>query len=1246
MTTPYARHRNAIAPKKTAKITTPSQKALLKARKRVQLYPMDTTSWRALGALLIEDHPDEALESLIHASALTPDDFLTLELLAQAQTALGNENEAMEYIERALTLNPDFSRGHFRIASMLYQRIQYEQALTHIDIANTLTPENSAILSCKGNILYRLFRFDEALAIFKKLVQQHPKNYIFWNSVGNVQRDMGQFEEADKHYQRSIDLAKDDAVPFSNRLTTLHYRSDMNRDDIFQVCKEWQARFAPTRRNDRPTPTDLSIDRTIRIGMFSDGFRAHPVGWMGTAALENLQKHEIELYSYSTNQAVDHLSQRIKMASTKWTSIQHMSDEAFAQLIREDQIDILIDLCGHNAGNRMQAMVMEPAPILLKWVGGLINTTGVDAIDYLLTDAVETPEGDDAFYTEKLIRMPDDYICFTPPPYVPSVTALPALQNDYITLGCFNNPTKINDTLLTEWASLMRALSDSRLFLKGHQFANEQVCQHIRVHMAEQGIVGERLIFEGQSKHQDLLETYNRIDIALDSWPYSGGLTTCEAMLMGVPVVTLPGPTFAGRHSATHLINAGMPELVVNSWDEYRQRVIELANDLNSLSTIRTHLRSILLQSPVCDGPRFAKHFTTAMRAIWQRYCEGKAPAALSISEESEAWFEGEDQPMDIQHPVIEPEQDENDFSFSFKGKVVAVDNGASLVKYDMLTKLSNLGAFSTIIFDHASIISDTAILQQQGDVHYFPHAVLGDGQPATLYACLSPADSTTLQPLSEPQLAIEDQTATQVLTTLPIVSHRLDAIEGLENIDWLLLDNLNDSLAVLEHGQEALTNTLLIQTRINFASTHDRQPELAAISGWLSQHGFSFYRFNNLQHHSHLPKRDDIAAQQGTQLTAADALFIPNKQRMAELTENQRLKLAFVLHSVYGIKDLTYAIVNSISSRIGDAYLTAIASKPVREELELQTKQPSQNAPLSQSAKSNIKPQNIIATLQGANIIRAGRSVHTYSDVCVGVPIYNEEKYIAQTLDSLKAQNVDNVHFLVTDNSSTDRTLELCQEIIGSDERFTIVQQPKNLGALENFQYAFDASQSKFFMWLSGHDFVSEYYLETAAKKLEKTPSLSMICGQPYAVLNDKLVGLVKDAVYDFTHENPLIRYLQSVAQVANCTILQSLFRRKDLKRYVFKKTISFDHVLISHLLWHGKLSYMETEKYYRRYFEQRTSTQPERITGDKRPLSRDEFYSYYLDDFSRVYQGKQGEKNQLKGKILEMLKQRFDNV
>jgi hypothetical protein len=314
-------------------------------------------------------------------------------------------------------------------------------------------------------------------------------------------------------------------------------------------------------------------------------------GFEGTpqmaAALQAYVK-DSELYCYGSSGVIDRITLRIMALAKRWTPIASFSDAELAQRLRDDGIDILIDLSGFNAGTRMRVIAMEPAPLIVKWVGGLINTTGVESIDYLITDSIESPPGSDALYTEKLIRLPDDYICYLPPAQLPDCAPPPSASKGYITFGCFNNPTKINDVLLAEWARLLDALPDSRLFLKGAAFGAEHKRQRVLDALARHGIAAERIRMEGHSNHQDLLKAYHEVDIALDPWPYSGGLTTCEALLMGVPVVTLPGPTFAGRHSATHLANVGLPERAIQN--RFESTVANLNNTVNNLSAARSRI--------------------------------------------------------------------------------------------------------------------------------------------------------------------------------------------------------------------------------------------------------------------------------------------------------------------------------------------------------------------------------------------------------------------------------------------------------------------------------------------------------------------------------------------------------------------------------------------------------------------------------------------------------------------------------
>ncbi|WP_275287423.1 CDC27 family protein [Halomonas elongata] len=908
--------------------------SLPQACKRAERHPSDPDAWLALGRLQAGNGDfDDARVSLETAKGLRDIHHEQEEWLGYVAHKQHRLQEARGHLQRAQELEPDSPFGLVALAHLHLELGNAQQALEYAQRAWRLDARNHRVLDVLASSLSALYRYDEALDIYDHLAELVPNSFVPWNSAGNMRRELGLLDEAYRCYRKASELAPQNAIAYSNHLTALHYDPRASREEIAEFARSWERRFAPEGQTARPARPGKLYPQQLRIGLLSDGLRSHPVGKMIVRCLEHLPKGQFTLHGYTTSEVTDAFTKRIKSVTEQWYSIRHMNDDDLVCQFRDDEIDILIDLSGHNAGTRMRAVAMQPAPLIVKWVGGLINTTGVQAIDYLISDHIETPEGEDEYYTEKLIRLPDDYIVFDPPEKLPALSELPAKRNGYITLACFNNPTKLNDVTLKQWAGIMNELPDSRLLLKGRPYTSESFCERLYATLEAEGVARERLIIEGPGSNHEMLEAYSRADIALDPWPYSGGLTTCEAFIMGVPVVTLPGPTFAGRHSATHLVNAGMPELVVDSWEAYRARVIELASDLESLGTIRQHLRDVLLQSPVCDGPRFAKHFTDAMRAIWQRYCDDKPPAALTFNKEGEARFEDEDAPVDIHY--AETPEDDSTFQWQYEGKIIAVDNGGQLLESDVVRQLLQKEALELVAFDPSSQALDTSLKQHKG-VHYYPNATLGDGRPCQLHACLDPKLSASLAPLGDEHQPEAIRKGSQVLTRLPLNTIALDSIQGLPAIDMLVLDDLNDVAAILDNGTQALNDTLLLQVKVAFQPTHEHQPSLAELQHWASRNGFRFYRLHEPRHRSHLPLEVSEKNRQATELTRADVLFLPDRDRIKGLSDDRRVKLAFLLHTIYGIRDMAYLLISGIDSKKAEAYLVSeslVEEKPAEEK-------------------------------------------------------------------------------------------------------------------------------------------------------------------------------------------------------------------------------------------------------------------------------------------------------------------------
>lgn len=1132
-----------------------------------------------------------AKAALTRAAELDPSDHGIWLLLGYTALNGGDESLAREHFEHALSLSDNLFEAHLNLAFLYLRRNETGVSITHVEKALSLQPDSIPALRVKAQLLSGLSKHEEAIGIFERLIQQDRNNaFGYWNDLGNVKRELSRFEESLECYRKAASHSAASAIALSNQITLLHYMPGRDPAEILELCKKWGKTFTPHKAVRRPQPSDRSPGRELKIGMISDGFRQHPVGAMITPAMMHLKRFGIVLHLYTSSSAVDSVTKKLMGVADNWTPIFNVSDDDLAERIRTDQIDILIDLSGHNTGTRMKTIALEPAPVIVKWVGGLINTTGVPAIDYLITDAVESPPGSDEFYTEKLIRMPDDYICYMPPELIPEVRSLPALRNGYITFGCFNNPTKINDVILGHWAGLLHAVPGSRLYLKGGPFGTNDLRQRTLDALANHGITADRVLLEGQSQHFDLLDSYNNVDIALDPWPYSGGLTTCEAMLMGVPVITLPGPTFAGRHSATHLVNAGMPELVVGNWEEYQDRAVGLASDLESLATIRSHLRRILLESPVCDGEKFARHLGDALRAIWLRYCEGRTPAALAFTPEGEPWFEDDDRPVVLTHPAPPASAEPKPFGFDLKGRILALDHGTSLISRDGFLSLSRLRAFNVVAIDPSSVLSNADALTNDGHIQqYIGHVALGDGEPTTLHACLDTSYSGTQEPLAQNLQLPSVSQGSRVLTAMRIPTVRLDTFEGSDKLDWLILDDRHDNLKIIESARKTLANVLVLQVRISFTPIYKDQCEVGSLCATLGKLGFSLMRLDNSRYGSHFPIGTAIKeTHTGSQLISADAVFIPDHCRLEHLNPEARQKLAFILHSAYQAPDAAHRVLALSNDGSADAYLASSGlASPVR-------------APVVKSP---------------ALLLSKNANVRTY----VGVPLYNEEQHIEQTIRSLIGQTSDDLRFLIADNCSTDRTLEIVRDLVGKDGRFEIFQHEHNRGAAFNLAFVFEQTSSEYFMWLGGHDYLSPRYFEEVTKTLDEDKGLSMVLGMPYAV-QDSIVQFLQAAMYDFSDESAENRYLDSVARLANCTIVQSVFRRKHLQDLEIRAVPSFDHVLLSHLLWKGRLGYAKNAKYYRRYFPARPETANARIGGNGAALSRTDFYQYYLDDITKL--------------------------
>lgn len=374
-----------------------------------------------------------------------------------------------------------------------------------------------------------------------------------------------------------------------------------------------------------PHPPGFAPDRRLRVGFLSASFGRHPVGWLTLAGIEALPRQAIEVVCYSLKPMADALARRFQARADLWRELPRLEDAALAETIRADAPDILVDLGGHGEGGRVTALAHRPAPVQIKWVGAQSGTTGVPGLDWMLTDAWQTPPGSEAHYTEALLRLPDGYVCYTPPPWAPAVGPLPALSRGHVTFGCFNNLAKITPGVLAAWAAILAALPAARLVLRTHGLGDGPTRAQFLVRAAAAGLPVERLELHGPTAHELLLAGYNGIDVALDPFPYAGGLTACEALWMGVPLVAMAGSSFAGRHAVSHLNNIGLGQWVAGDVAGYVAQAVAAAQDIPALAALRAGMRARMAASPLMDAPRFGANLEAALRRAWLAHAQSGA---------------------------------------------------------------------------------------------------------------------------------------------------------------------------------------------------------------------------------------------------------------------------------------------------------------------------------------------------------------------------------------------------------------------------------------------------------------------------------------------------------------------------------------------------------------------------------------------------------------------------------------------
>jgi protein O-GlcNAc transferase len=535
--------------------------------------------------------------------------------------------EAIKAFERAIQLRPNYAVAHNNLGNALGQVERPAEAEAEFRVAIAMDPNYAEAYSNLGFLIGKLGRLDESVALCRRAIAIKPDFVAAHMNLGTALHQQGKLAEGNEAYLNGGAIDPNHVRLHENLLGAFTQTTRWSPQDQLKASVEWGRRFAtPQAEKILPHGNDRNPDRKLRIGYASPDFRRHSVAYFFEPILEHHDRDQFEITLYANNETPDEVTDRIRNRADRWRDVTSLSEEELAKQIRADGMDVLIDLAGHTAGNRLVAFGFRPAPVQMTYLGWPA-TTGVSAVDYRLTDEISDPPGmTDAYYSEKLIRLPAPFLCYRAPENSPEVADPPVLRNGYITFGSFNRAPKAGPETIPLWARVLQAVPNSKLLLKSRGFGDEGSRRRILDGFAACGVANDRIqLVEAIPSLRAHLESYGQIDIALDTYPYHGTTTTCEALWMGVPVISLIGQTHVSRVGLTLLKSIGRDDLAAATADGYISLAVRLASDPTGLRESRHQLRSMLIASPLSDAARLVRAMELSFQQAFRTWCAAGA---------------------------------------------------------------------------------------------------------------------------------------------------------------------------------------------------------------------------------------------------------------------------------------------------------------------------------------------------------------------------------------------------------------------------------------------------------------------------------------------------------------------------------------------------------------------------------------------------------------------------------------------
>jgi predicted O-linked N-acetylglucosamine transferase (SPINDLY family) len=606
-------------------------------RRVLALEPKQADAWHLLGVVAYQVGKYAlAVEYIGRAIGLKGTEAAFHSNLGNALRAAGKLDEAVACYRRALELKPDYAQALNNLGIALNDQGKPDEGAACFRRASELKPDFAEAHNNLGNAFLDQMKLDEAVACYRRALELKPDYAEAHHNLGIACKDQGKLDEALACYRRALKLQPDDATVHSSLACTLNFCPGQNARTIYEEHRRWNQQHAePLAKFIRPHANDRTADRRLRVAYVSPDFRWHPVGRFLLPLLQSHDHREFEIFCYACQNSSDFITARCQAHADVWRNVADCADEQLATTVREDHIDILVDLSMHMAKNRLLVFARKPAPVQVAYLA-YAGTTGLRMMDYRLTDPyLDSPEERPEFYGEQSVCLPETYWCYLAVREAPAVDRLPALRTGHVTFGCLNNFCKVTAPTLAAWSHLLQAVPASRLILHAHAGSHRD---RVLEFFAQDGVPPERVTFVPMLAPADYFRKYEQIDVALDPFPYNGGTTTCDALWMGVPVVSLAGQTAVGRGGFSILSNLGLTELVAHDSGQYVGIAAELAGNLSRLGGLRQTLRERMQMSPLMDAPRFARNVETAYRTMWRRWCSlglRRAPPSENFPAES-----------------------------------------------------------------------------------------------------------------------------------------------------------------------------------------------------------------------------------------------------------------------------------------------------------------------------------------------------------------------------------------------------------------------------------------------------------------------------------------------------------------------------------------------------------------------------------------------------------------------------------